>query len=98
MKIGQKFKSKNPEDLKKSAEKYAQEVGIRLNPDEKIVDGVITGLLKNKQTKGDIYCPCRVATGDKKKDKEIVCPCVFHRGEIELEGHCMCLLFSAKEK
>ena len=91
-----KLNSKDAESLKKSAGEYAKSVGLKLNPDEKVVDGVIKGLLAKKAKFGDIHCPCRVSTGDKKKDAEIVCPCVFHRGEIELEGKCKCLLFFGK--
>ena len=84
-------------DLKEKSKEYADSVGIALNPNEKIVDTIIKGLLRNKETKGDIYCPCRLVTGKKEKDKEIACPCVFHRGEIELEGHCRCLFFFEKK-
>lgn len=80
-------------ELTKKSEQYAESVGIKLNPNKKIVEGVIKGLLMNKEKKGKIYCPCRMVTGDKKKDKEIICPCVFHRGEIELQGKCHCNLF-----
>jgi ferredoxin-thioredoxin reductase catalytic subunit len=80
-------------ELKKRMEDYAESKGFHLNPNEKILDFVLMGLLKNKEKKGEIYCPCRVTTGNKEKDKEIICPCVFHRGEIELQGHCKCNLF-----
>ena len=93
MKTCEEFKSKNEEELRKDAEEYAQKVGIKVNPDEKAVETTIKGLLKNKKMHGEVYCPCRIVTGDKEKDKEIICPCVFHRGEIELEGRCGCLLF-----
>ena len=93
MKMIEKFKSEGIDELKKDAGKYAEKVGIKLNPNQKIVDTIVNGLLKNKKEHGDIYCPCRVITGNKEKDKEIVCPCVFHRGEIELKGQCRCLLF-----
>jgi ferredoxin-thioredoxin reductase catalytic subunit len=81
------------EKLRKQSEDYAKKVGLKLNPDKKIVDGVLMGLLKNKEKHGEIYCPCRVVTKNKEKDKEIICPCVFHRGEIELQGYCLCRLF-----
>ena len=84
------------EQLKKKLQAYADSQNFKLNPNEKIVDGIIMGLLRNKKFKGDIYCPCRVVTGDKKKDKEIACPCIFHKGEIELQNHCKCNLFWAK--
>lgn len=85
------FDSSSPEELKKAIEEYAKEAGIK--PNEGHVDAVIKGLLAKKQKFGEIYCPCRVPTGDKAKDKEIICPCVFHRGEVELQGHCLCNLF-----
>jgi len=80
-------------ELIKESEQYAKKAGINLNPNKKIVEGIIKGLLKNKKEKGELYCPCRIVSGNKEKDKEIICPCVFHRGEIELQGHCHCNLF-----
>ena len=97
MKVEQ-FKSKDAEKLGKDIEEYAPRVGIKVNPDVKRVEEVITGLLKKKEKFGENYCPCRVVTGDKKKDEEIICPCVFHRGEIELQGHCLCMLFVGEKK
>jgi ferredoxin-thioredoxin reductase catalytic chain len=85
--------NKKETDLIKKSKEYADSVGIKLNPNEKIVQGIVKGLLRNKELKGDIYCPCRLVTGNKEKDKEIACPCVFHRGEIELQGKCHCQLF-----
>ncbi len=81
------------EELRKKLGEYAFNVRIKLNPDKKVIDGVLVGLEKRKEKFGEHYCPCRVVTGDKEKDKEIICPCVFHRGEIELRGHCKCNLF-----
>ncbi|MDP1728860.1 MAG: ferredoxin-thioredoxin reductase catalytic domain-containing protein [archaeon] len=82
--------------LKKKLQAYADSKNFKLNENEKALDGIITALLRNKQFKGEIYCPCRIVTGDKEKDKEIICPCVFHRGEIELQGKCKCTLFFNK--
>jgi ferredoxin-thioredoxin reductase catalytic chain len=97
LKIVQAFISnmeeKEIQDLKKESKEYADSVGIKLNPNEKITEAIIKGLLKNKELKGDLYCPCRIVSGNKEKDREIVCPCVFHRGEIELQGKCHCQLF-----
>ena len=81
------------EELKKSLQEYAESAGIKFNPNEKIVDAIIVGLLRNNETKGDIYCPCRIPIGDKEKDKEIACPCIFHKKEISDDGHCKCNLF-----
>ncbi len=98
MKIGNGFKSENAEELRRDVGEYARKAGMKLNPDKKIVEAVIKGLLKNKEVHGELYCPCRIVTGDKEKDKEIICPCVFHKKEIKLEKHCKCFLFVAREK
>ncbi len=82
--------------LREQFQKYADSKDLKLNPNEKVVEGIINGLLRNKKFKGDIYCPCRIVTGNKEKDNEIACPCVFHRGEIELQEHCKCNLFWKK--
>jgi ferredoxin-thioredoxin reductase catalytic subunit len=81
------------QELKAQLQKHVDKTGIKFNPNEKIVNGILTGLLKNKEKHGDNYCPCRLVTKNKEKDKEIACPCVFHRGEIELQGHCHCNIF-----
>lgn len=98
MKTWDEFKSKNTEDFKKDAIAYAKKAGIKLNPDKNQVEIIMKGLFKNQKEKGELYCPCRIVTGDKKKDSEIICPCVFHRGEIELENHCRCFLFVSGDK
>lgn len=84
------------EQLRKKSEEYAKSKGFKLNPDKKMLNFVLTGLLKNKEKKGDIYCPCRVVTGNKEKDKDIVCPCIFHKQEIKEQGFCKCRLFFRK--
>jgi ferredoxin-thioredoxin reductase catalytic chain len=72
---------------------YANKQRYRLNPNKNIVKAIIGGLLRNKEKKGELYCPCRIVSGDKEKDKDIICPCIFHKKEIEEMGHCHCFLF-----
>ncbi|HJX50961.1 ferredoxin:thioredoxin reductase [Candidatus Pacearchaeota archaeon RBG_13_36_9] len=90
------MEEKEIQELKEKSKEYADSAGISLNSNDKIADTIIKGLLRNKETKGEIYCPCRIVTGNREKDKEIACPCVFHRGEIELQGFCHCRLFVKK--
>ena len=87
---------KEGQALKKKLQAYADSQNFKLNENKVALEGIITALLRNKKFKGDIYCPCRIVTGNKEKDKDIVCPCVFHRGEIELQGKCKCNLFWQK--
>ncbi|MCK9393530.1 MAG: ferredoxin-thioredoxin reductase catalytic domain-containing protein [Candidatus Paceibacterota bacterium] len=85
-----------PEELKTEYEKYALEKDISLNPNEKIVNAIIGGLLNNEDKYGEKYCPCRKVTGDKEEDKKIICPCIYHLDEINSMGHCHCNLFVKK--
>ena len=83
-------------ELKEKMQAYADKNNFKLNPNEKPLEGILRGLLRNKKFKGDIYCPCRIVTGNKEEDKKIACPCVYHWGEIELQGKCKCTLFWKK--
>ncbi|PKP54660.1 MAG: ferredoxin:thioredoxin reductase [Candidatus Altiarchaeales archaeon HGW-Altiarchaeales-3] len=84
-----KIKSpKNAELIKNWANTYAEANGFKLNPDEKIVDTIIKGLLAKEEKQGKRYCPCRIAPVS-----ENVCPCVYHKDEIEKDGACHCLFF-----
>ncbi|MCX6747204.1 MAG: ferredoxin:thioredoxin reductase [Candidatus Pacearchaeota archaeon] len=96
MKTAAGFKVRDAKELKKDIREYAKKTRIKVNPNSKKAEMIMKGLLRNKKMHGEVYCPCRIVTGNKEKDKEIICPCVFHRGEIELEGHCRCFLFFGK--
>lgn len=80
-------------EIVKRSKEHAKEKGINLNPDEKVVEAVVKGLIAHQEKNGELYCPCRVLTGDKEEDKKIICPCVYHLDEIEKDGHCHCMLF-----
>ena len=81
------------EELEKQMKKHADDFYIKLNPDKNRLDWIFEKLLSNEKSHGAIYCPCRAITGDKKRDSLIICPCVFHMGEVELKGECLCKLF-----
>ena len=87
---------KQIKEIINESNEHADKEGIKLNPNENIVQGVVKGLIRNKEKHGEFYCPCRFVTGDKEKDKEIICPCVFHLKEIEKDGKCHCGLFVKK--
>jgi len=83
----------NAEKLIKKFKVYAKENGFRLNPNREIAEGTIRGLLQNEKRHGKRYCPCRRITGNKEEDKKIICPCIYHKKEIQTQGHCLCQLF-----
>ena len=82
-------------NVMKEIKAHAESNGIRVNPDPKFVDAIVTGLLKNEERHGPgkRYCPCRPVTGNEEQDKKIICPCAFHMDEIKSNGRCHCGLF-----
>jgi len=86
-------KKKKAEKMKKEFSEYAEKNGFQLNPDEKTVERVIDGLLRNEEKYGKQYCPCRRVTGDEAEDTKKICPCFWHKDEIEKDGHCFCRLY-----
>jgi ferredoxin-thioredoxin reductase catalytic subunit len=82
------------EELIKFYEKYAKENGFLLNPNRKIVEGIVKGLFLNKEKHGEMYCPCRRISGNKEEDAKKICPCFWHKDEIAKDGRCFCGLFT----
>ena len=73
--------------------KDAADGGYRLNPDAEFVKNLIRGLLKNEQRYGYRACPCRLASGKKEEDLDIVCPCDYRDADIDEHGACYCALY-----
>ena len=86
-----------PEQLYDILSKYAESQGIRLNRDRDLVMGIMAGLLTNEQRYGYRSCPCRLSWGDKEKDKDIACPCVYRDPDIKEYGSCYCELYVSVE-
>jgi len=74
-------------------QKYASKAGYRLNPDKESLDYVLDGLAVKQEKFGRRYCPCRIVTGNVEEDRKIVCPCIYHKEEVERDGNCHCGLF-----
>ncbi len=81
------------EMLKKSQEPK----GYYFNTDKVRVFDLIKSLLINKDRYGYMACPCRLASGDKEKDKDIICPCVYRESDVEEYGSCYCNLYVSTE-
>lgn len=61
------------EQLKKEAESG----GYHLNPDVEFTKELVRGLLINEKRYGYRACPCRLASGNKNDDLDIICPCDY---------------------
>jgi ferredoxin-thioredoxin reductase catalytic chain len=73
--------------------KEAESGGYRFNPDIDFTKNLIRGLLKNEQRYGYRACPCRLASGRRDDDLDIICPCDYRDPDIEEYGACYCALY-----
>ncbi len=77
--------------------KKAQEPkGYYFNKDRERVFGLLEALLVNKKRYGYMVCPCRLASGDKESDRDIMCPCVYREPDVAEFGSCYCNLYVSK--
>jgi ferredoxin-thioredoxin reductase catalytic chain len=73
--------------------KEAQDGGYRLNPDVEFAKNLVQGLLKNEQRYGYRACPCRLASGKRDEDLDIICPCDYRDPDLDEFGSCYCALY-----
>ena len=64
--------------------------------DERVMD-LMEALLVNKTRYGYMACPCRLASGDKVNDRDIICPCVYREPDVAEFGSCYCNLYVSRE-
>ena len=82
-----------PEELYHTLKPIQEKKGYYFNPDHDWVLDVLGGVLTNKERYGYGSCPCRLATGDRERDKVIVCPCTFREEDVAKYDRCYCMLY-----
>jgi len=85
------------EQLYEMLRKMQEPKGYFFSRDKEWVLDILRGLLTNKERYGCMSCPCRLASGDREKDKDIICPCVYRAPDVEEYGSCYCNLYVSKE-
>jgi ferredoxin-thioredoxin reductase catalytic chain len=84
------------EDVDKTYEKLKKEAeaaGYRFTPDAAFARELIQGLLVNEERYGYRACPCRLASGSRADDLDIICPCDYRDADLETYGACYCALY-----
>jgi ferredoxin-thioredoxin reductase catalytic subunit len=84
------------EKLYTMLEKSQTAQGYFFNADRERTMELLEALLKNKERYGYMVCPCRLASGDRENDKDIICPCVYRAPDVEEFGSCYCNLYVSK--
>ncbi len=83
--------------IRRFIDNVARRRGWRLVEDETFLGYLIDGFLMNYRRYSYLQCPCREGWGERVKDSDIVCPCVYSGPDVEEYGHCYCGLFLSPE-
>ena len=85
------------EKLYEALRKVQEAKGYYFNNDKERTFELLENLIINKDRYGYMACPCRLASGDREWDKDIICPCVYREPDVEEYGSCYCNLYVNQE-
>ncbi len=85
------------EKLFEILQKVQEPKGYYFNKDRAYVLELLSALILNKDRYGYMACPCRLASGDREADRDILCPCVYREPDVKEYGSCYCGLYVSKE-
>jgi len=76
------------EKLYETLKRLQEAKGYYFNKDRENVNDLLASLLENKKRYGYMCCPCRLASGDREWDRDIICPCAYRDEDIREYGRC----------
>jgi ferredoxin-thioredoxin reductase catalytic subunit/glutaredoxin len=76
-----------------SLQKINEPKGYFFNIDKEKTFELLRSLLINKERYGYTACPCRLASGNREKDRDIICPCEYREPDVAEYGSCYCSLY-----
>ena len=85
------------EKLYEMLKKAQEPKGYYFNEDKERTFELLEALLQNKERYGYMGCPCRLVSGDREWDKDIICPCVYRVPDVEEYGSCYCNLYVSQQ-
>ncbi len=85
------------EQLYDRLKKVQEKKGYFFNKGKDKVFEILEALQTNKERYGYMVCPCRLAAGEREKDSDIICPCLYREPDVEEYGSCYCNLYVSKE-
>jgi len=85
------------EQLYDMLKKTQEPKGCFFNKDKERTLELMESLLQNKERYGYMCCPCRLSSGNREQDKDIICPCVYREPDMAEYGSCYCNLYVTPE-
>lgn len=81
------------EDFYQKVKKDVEAHGYHLNPDVEFTKDLLKNILLNEKRYGYGSCPCRLASGNKEEDIDIICPCDYRDPDLNDYDACYCGLY-----
>jgi len=78
-------------------QKFSEKKGYFLNPDIAFTKKLVKSLLENQKRYGYWACPCRLASGNREEDRDIICPCEYMKPDVDDFGACYCALYVSEQ-
>lgn len=75
----------------------AERGGYHLHPDAETLRDLAEGLIVNEARYGYPSCPCRLASGAREEDLDIICPCYYRDPDLGDYGQCYCALYVTED-
>ena len=76
------------EQLYEMLRKVQEPKGYFFNREREKVLDLLDGLLINRERYGYTSCPCRLASGNRDWDRDIICPCIYREEDVRAYGRC----------
>lgn len=85
------------DELYKKLLEEADTSGYHLNPDIEFTRELVHGLIENTERYGYPSCPCRLSSGARDVDLDIICPCDYRDPDLNEYGACYCALYVSQD-
>ncbi|MHA2039233.1 MAG: ferredoxin-thioredoxin reductase catalytic domain-containing protein [Promethearchaeota archaeon] len=85
------------EGMRKYISQVAETNNWILNGEKRTLEDLIEGLVENKKNMGYQSCPCRLATGKRDLDRDLICPCEYAPLDIKEYFACYCNLYLSRD-
>jgi ferredoxin-thioredoxin reductase catalytic subunit len=85
------------EELYERLKKAQDAKGYPFNEDRERTFELLEALITNKRRYGYMACPCRLASGNREWDRDIIPPCVYREPDVKEYGSCYCNLYVSRE-
>jgi ferredoxin-thioredoxin reductase catalytic subunit len=86
-----------PEELYEKLRPLQEAKGYFFNKDKAFALDLMESLLINRDRYGYMACPCRLASGKRDLDKDILCPCEYRAPDVAEFGACYCGLYVSED-